>query len=266
MSRAGDRPLMYGELASWWPLLSASADYADEASYYLSVLGESCVSPPRTLLELGSGGGNNASHMKRHFEHVTLVDLSPEMLAVSERLNPECEHHVGDMRSVRLGRLFDCVFVHDAICYATTQGDMEAVIETAYAHCAPGGAALLAPDFVQETFRASTHQGGHDGDDGRGLRFVEWVWDPDPADATYRVEYAILLREPHGEVRVRHDRHLEGLFPIETWVAALQRSGFEPHVREHRHVGESHEYVVFVGTRDRNQPGTAKRTEAGPCA
>jgi SAM-dependent methyltransferase len=245
-------PLIYDELAPWWPLLSAPEEYAEEAAYYASVLKQRCVVPPKTLLELGSGGGNNASHLKRDFEQLTLIDLSPGMLAVSRELNPECEHHVGDMRHIRLGRRFDCVFVHDAICYATTPADLGAVIGTASVHCESGGAALFAPDFVRETFRASTDHGGHDGDDGRGLRFIEWVWDPDPEDTTYRVEYALLVREPGGggEVRVRHDRHMEGLFATDEWVGALRRSGFTPDVLRHRHEGEAHESVVFVGTKE----------------
>ena len=65
------------------------------------------------MLELGSGGGNNASHLKAHFQ-LTLVDLSPAMLAVSRALNPECEHLQGDMRTVRLGRRFDAPTDHIA--------------------------------------------------------------------------------------------------------------------------------------------------------
>jgi trans-aconitate methyltransferase len=57
-----------------------------------------------TLLELGSGGGNNASHMNRRFAELVLVDVAPGMLEVSRRLNPECAHVAGDMRTVRLGR------------------------------------------------------------------------------------------------------------------------------------------------------------------
>src|SRR6266446_5297728 len=53
-----------------------------------------------------------------HFA-MTLVDLSPRMLLVSRRLNPECEHIKGDIRTLRLGRTFDVVFVHDAICHMT---------------------------------------------------------------------------------------------------------------------------------------------------
>ena len=102
MSEGRARLLMYGELASWWPLLSAPEDYAEEASHYTAVLKEHCLVAPRTLLELGSGGGNNASHMKSAFGHVTLVDLSPDMLAVSRSLNPECDHHVGDMSNFKV--------------------------------------------------------------------------------------------------------------------------------------------------------------------
>jgi SAM-dependent methyltransferase len=249
---------MYGELAPWWPLLSAPADYAEEATWYASVLRERGGSAPTSLLELGSGGGNNASHMKRDFEHVTLVDRSPGMLEVSRALNPECVHRVGDMREVRLGRTFDCVFVHDAICYATTLEDLEAVLRTAEAHCAPDGVALFAPDYVRENFRPTTEHGGEDGADGRGLRYLEWAWDPDPSDATYCVEYALLLRERDGEVRVRHDRHLEGLFGTDEWTSALARSGFEPSVLGFRHSDVDYECLVFVGTKGRGR-GTGSR-------
>ncbi|MEA2702730.1 MAG: hypothetical protein QOD63_675, partial [Actinomycetota bacterium] len=68
------------------------------------------------MLELGSGGGHNAVHLVADFA-MTLVDLSDQMLDVSRRLNPGCEHVVGDMRTVRLGRSFDAVFVHDAVDY-----------------------------------------------------------------------------------------------------------------------------------------------------
>ena len=53
---------------------------------------------------------------------------------------------------------------------------------------------------------------------GTGLRYLEWTTDPDPSDTTYQVDYAILTRDADGTVRVRHDQHIEGLFPQETWL------------------------------------------------
>ena len=108
-------PKLYTDLAPWWPLLSAPEDYEEEAAFYGQALVDGCSGPLRTLLELGIGGGNNASHLKARFEMV-LVEPSAGMRAVSRGLNPECEHVEGDMRTVRLGRHFDGVFVHDAVC------------------------------------------------------------------------------------------------------------------------------------------------------
>ena len=73
---------------------------------------------------------------------MTLVDLSPEMLRVSQELNPECTHIQGDMRTVRLGTEFEAVFIHDAICHMATREDLRQALQTAFAHCQPGGVAL----------------------------------------------------------------------------------------------------------------------------
>jgi trans-aconitate methyltransferase len=238
-------PKLYAELADWWPLLSAPEEYAEEAASYQREIVAACERPPRTLLELGSGGGNNASHLKNRFE-MTLVEPSSGMLAHSRRLNPECEHVQGDMRTVRLGREFDAVFVHDAVCYMTTEEDLRAAIQTAWIHCRPGGAALLAPDHVRENFRPKTDHGGHDGGD-RSMRYVEWMWDPDPSDMTYLVDYAFLLREKDGSVRAVHDRHVEGLFRRADWLRWLSEAGFVPTVvpSEHSEL-EPGSYEVFL--------------------
>lgn len=243
---ASAAPRLYNDLASWWPLMSAPEDYAEEAAFYRKQLVQAGARPPRTLLELGSGGGNNASHMKAHFEEMVLVDLSAGMLEVSRRLNPECQHVQGDMRTVRLGRQFDRVFVHDAVCYMTTEADLRRAMETAWVHCAPGAAALFAPDHLRENFAPSTDHGGHDGE-RRALRYLEWTWDPDPADTTYTVDYTYMLREADGSVRVEHDRHVEGLFSRADWLRLLVETGFEATAVPFDHSElEPGTYEVFV--------------------
>jgi len=94
---------MYGELAAWFHLVTAPADYADEAAEIVRLLGDHGVllgptNPDASVLELGSGGGNMASHLKAR-AHLTLTDIAPAMLALSATLNPECEHIEGDMRT-----------------------------------------------------------------------------------------------------------------------------------------------------------------------
>src|SRR5207244_755729 len=134
---------------------------------------ESAARPVRTLLEIGSGGGNNACHLKKRFD-MTLVDLSPGMIEVSRKLNPELEHVVGDMRTVRLGRSFDAVLIHDAIMYMTSEEELAAAVRTAAAHLAPAGVALFVPDETTENYRPGTHCGGHDGE-GRSMRYLGWT-------------------------------------------------------------------------------------------
>lgn len=221
-----EQPRLYTELADWYHLLTAPADCVEEAAFFLGLFTEALGARPRTLLELGSGGGNMASHYKRDVPHVTLTDLSAGMLALSERLNPDCEHLPGDMRTLRLGRHFDAVLVHDAVCYLTTEADLRQAMETALLHCRPGGVAIFAPDHVRENFAASVEADGHD-DARRGLRYLMWTWDPDPADTTYVVDFAYLLREQGQPMRSIYDRHVEGLFERATWLTLLEEVGFD---------------------------------------
>jgi SAM-dependent methyltransferase len=238
-------PKLYTDLAAWWPLLSPPEDYAEEAAFYRQTLDSLLPTPPHEVLELGSGGGSNASHLKQHYR-MTLVDLAPGMIEVSQRLNPTFEHHVGDMRTVRLGRLFDAVFIHDAIDYMTTLADLRRALETAAIHCKPGGALLVMPDFVREMFQPTTGHGGEDGGD-RALRYLEWTWDPDPADTSYVTDYAYVLRAADGQVECIHDRHICGLFSTDEWLNTLQAVGFQAQALPSPIGSEEGGHLAFVG-------------------
>lgn len=217
---------LYNELAAWWPLLSRPEDYDVDADCVWNLL-TMAADPPTTVLELGSGGGNTASHLKKHCT-LTLVDLSPGMIEVSKLLNPECEHYQGDMRTVRLDRTFDAVYIHDAIMYLAREEDVRAAIETAVLHCRSGGAVAFLPDHTRESFRESSHSGGHD-DQGRALRFLQWDIDHDPTDTEYTVHFVYMLRDSDGTVRTESERHQYGLFPRASWIRWLEDAGCTAH-------------------------------------
>jgi hypothetical protein len=173
------------------------------------------------------------------------------MLAQSRELNPECEHILGDMRTLRLKRTFDRVFIHDALCYMATIDDLRKAIETAFVHCRPGAIAVFAPDWVRETFSPGTEHGGYDGVD-RSLRYLEWTWDPDPPDSQYIVDYAYALRDASGSIRIEPDRHVEGIFDRQEWLRILRDVGFQA-----RDVPVCHSQVecpldLFVGVKPGN--------------
>jgi SAM-dependent methyltransferase len=241
-------PRLYRDLADWYPLLTPVGDYVEEAAFYRGLFETHCQRPPRSLLDLGSGGGHNAAHLKSTLT-CTLVDLSTAMLALSGRINPECEHAHGDMRSIRLGRVFDCVLVHDAVSYMSSRADLASAIATAFEHTAAGGTAIFQPDFVLETFEPGTETGGSDAG-GRALRYLEWRWAPGPEDSAYVTDMAYLLRDKGGAVQVIHDRHVMGLFPRAVWLELIADAGFKALAipfAHHSNCAGGHD--VFLGLR-----------------
>ena len=237
---SAERPKLYTELAGWWQLVSPTEDYADEAAFFAGLFR---AENARTILELGSGGGNVAWFLKKDFT-LTLTDLSGGMLAESKKQNPELEHIEGDMRALRLGRTFDGVLIHDAIMYMTSEEDLRAALVTAHEHCKPGGVVVIAPDWVAETFRPrTTHEGMDAG--GRGVRYLEWTWDADPNDSKVNYEVILALKE-NDEIRTVVDRQIVGVFPRATWLRLLEDVGFGAKVAEDPSTdGERSE--VFLG-------------------
>jgi hypothetical protein len=244
---------MYGALAPWFHLLTPPGDYADEAADILDVLRGAVRGPLRDLLELGAGGGKTASHLDPA-QRLTLTDLSPAMLEVSRTINPDAEHIVGDMRTLRLDRTFDVVLVHDAIGYMTTREDLRAAFETVAVHLRPGGAAIVLPDHVADAFEPSTDHGGTDertpdGRPGRGVRYLEWADDADPDDEMYETEFVIVVRDPAGRFEIHHDRHVEGLFAIDTWLRLMRDAGLRAEARP-----DPWGRTTFVGRRPQSSP------------
>ncbi|AKF85529.1 hypothetical protein MFUL124B02_13370 [Myxococcus fulvus 124B02] len=241
---------LYDELADWWPLVSPPSEYVEEASEYLRLLRAFETRRVETMLELGSGGGNNASHLKRDLR-MTLVEPSDGMRAHSVALNPECEHLPGDMRTVRLGRTFDAVFIHDAIEYMTTEEDLRAALLTAAEHVVPGGVVLVAPDATRETFEPGlTTEGGDEPEaPGRGfrsLRYLMWTLPPKPGESFVETHFGMLLKERDGTVRSLHDVHRNGLHSRATWLRLFDEVGLDARVEVRTLEGTAYDTFVAV--------------------
>ena len=218
--------ILYDKLAYLWPVISPPEDYADEAVHWRHALRRYLGPGRHWLLELGVGGGHNLSHLTGEFDAVA-VDISPNMLDLSRRLNPTVEHHLGDMRTFRHeNRAFDAVLIHDAICYMLTEDDLRAAFATARAHLRPGGLLLVAPDLVRDTFRPGMKLSWSTERDGVEVRTEEVVHDPDPADTMVESHFTYTISE-RGTRRVERDIHVTGLFPIATWTWLMEEAGFE---------------------------------------
>ena len=225
-----DQRRMYGDLAWTWRIFSAKENYVEEAEDFAALIREHSRLQPQTLLHLGCGAGHLDWTLQKHFA-ITAVDASPEMLELAQGLNPQVLYQRGDMRSVRLGQQFDAVIVADSIDYMLGEEDLRAAFQTAWVHLRPGGvfctyAEITREHFQQNETRCSAHSHGH-----VDLAFFENNYDPDPADTTIQATFIYLIRRD-GKLTIETDRHLCGIFAIQTWVELLQKVGFEVTVRE----------------------------------
>lgn len=248
---------MYDDLADLWPLISRPEEYAREAGYWRDVLRSELGSGRHEILELGVGGGHNLSHLTSDFL-ATAVDLSEKMLSQCRMLNPDVRLHVGDMRTVRLGKRFKAVLVHDAISYMQTETDLRQVFTTAAEHLEPDGVFVVAPDHFRETFCSPRVEHATYSDGKTELTLIEYQYDPDPNDTMTETLVFYLIRTQEG-LRVEQDRHVLGLFPVQTWLDLMQEAGFSVEKLPYPvHRDERESYLLvgrWKGTHNRPDPG-----------
>jgi SAM-dependent methyltransferase len=236
---------LYKDLAFLMPIITPPEEYAEEASYWRAVLREKLGEGRHDILELGSGGGHNLSHLTGDFV-ATAVDLSEPMLAQCRKLNFEVETHVGDMRHVRLGRRFSAVLIHDAISLMVTETDLSKTFETAAAHLKPGGIIITAPDHFAESFYSPTTETATHHAQGMDVTYFEFTHDPDPADTAIESIMVFLINDQKG-LRVEYDRHIMGLFPKSTWIHLLEQAGFAVEQRSFVLKDFDRPYELLVG-------------------
>lgn len=245
--RAEDIPMnrLYGELAWLWPAMSPPAEYAEEAAHWRSLLRETLGPGRHPILELGVGGGHNLSHIAPEFAPVA-VDLSEAMLAHSRHLNPTVEHCIGDMRSIRLGRRFQAVLIHDAISHMLDEGDLLAALRTAAAHLEPGGLLLAAPDRFEDSFVSPEVDRGQGSKDGLLLTYFEYTRRAQPGVSWVETLLTYVI-EQGGTVQVELDRMRTGLFPLDTWRRLFGLAGFSFEDRRFPLSSITGDYVVLRG-------------------
>ena len=239
---------LYSDLAWTWPIISPVKDYMEETELFSKLIREYSKIEVKTLLHLGCGGGHNDYAFKKHFK-VTSLDISEDMLTLAKKLNPEVNYHHGDMRTVRLEERFDAVITLDSINYIKTVENLQRTFITAYEHLKPGGAFLtlveqIAGQFKQNNTMHSTHfQGDVE------ITFIENYYDPDLADTNYEATFIYLIRVG-GKLEVHTDRHLCGIFKLETWLGFLKATGFEVKQVKFTHStfaeGESYPMLICI--------------------
>lgn len=221
-----DKRRLYSDLAWLWPIISPPEDYVEETELFSKTIKTHSKIEVKTLLHLGCGGGHNDYTFKKHFK-VTGVDISEDMLKLARKLNPEVIYHNGDMRTIRLKEYFDAVTVLDSINYMSTMEDLRSAFMTTYEHLKPGGVFLTFAEEVLRKFKQNHTKCSSHSQGDVDVEFIENYYDPDPTDTSYEATFIYLIRR-RDELEIHSNRHICGIFKMETWHDLLKEVGFEP--------------------------------------
>ena len=263
---------MYDDFAHLWPLISHHSDYEAEARYWRDALTSELGQGRFNILELGVGGGNNlhhilypecdgrasadaacnGGHMKRDrpAHDAVVVDPSKKMLLNCKLLNPTVEQHIGNMLNVRLNKKFDAVLIHDAVCYLMSEDDITATIATARAHLRDGGILVMAPDWFTETYPGTQLNAGIRRDVTPEFASIEYDHDPDPSDNTVESVFIYIIKNSDGSVSVEEDRHITGIFSVQTWLGLMEQAGFQPKLLPYPVHEDGRDAWLLVGVLD----------------
>ena len=241
MSEKDDQRL-YKDLAWTWPIISPPSHYVEETEFFATLIKKYSKTKVENLLHIGCGGGHNDYAFKKYF-NTTGVDINDSMLELARKLNPEVTYLNGDMRTVRCNTLFDAVVILDSIGYMTTTKDLEKAFQTAYTHLKRGGVFLTLVEALPEKFIQNRTECRICSEDNTEIVFMENYYDPDPSDTTYECTFVYLIRR-HGNLKIYTDRHICGVFSLETWLNLLNGTGFEV-IREHSN-SEEGDYPLLI--------------------
>ncbi|WP_327084664.1 activator-dependent family glycosyltransferase [Nocardiopsis sp. EMB25] len=176
-----------------------------------------------SLLDVACGTGMHLRHLSEHFTTVEGLELSPDMLAIARRRNPDAVLHPGDMRDFSLARRFSaitCMF--SSIGHMADQRELDQAIARFAAHLEPGGVVVLEPWWFPEAFTpgfvgASTVEA-----DGTTITRVSHSTREDGAT---RIEVHYLVAAPGTGVSHHEETHRITLFPREQYEHAFARAG-----------------------------------------
>ena len=102
--------MMFDRSAKYYDAIygSVGSDYAADADRVRATIVATKQSRGDRLLDVACGTGGHIEHLKRHYE-VEGADISPAMLDIASRRNPDVTFHLADMTHLQLGTTFDAV-------------------------------------------------------------------------------------------------------------------------------------------------------------
>ncbi len=201
---------LYDAVYSW-------KDYAAEAERLQPYLRGA------SILDVACGTGGHIPHLRGAYE-VVGVDIDPGMLEIAREKNPGVEFHLGDMRSLELGRTFGTVMcLFSSIGYLPTASDLDRALACFARHAEPGGAVLVEPWIKAGDFEPRLPQPVIG--EAEGLRVARMTRLELQGDSTVLTIHYLVGSE--GGIEHLEEVHRLRVFSDEEYTGAFARSGLE---------------------------------------
>ncbi|MGD2253522.1 MAG: class I SAM-dependent methyltransferase [Anaerolineales bacterium] len=147
---------MFNKTAQFYDKIYVFKDYAAEAAKLIALIREQKGSGRLRLLDVACGTGMHIYHLKDQFQ-VEGLDVSPDLIELAARRNPEVEFHQVDMIDFDLGRTYDvvaCLF--SSIGYVRTLKNLRKAIRSMARHLLPDGVLVIEPWFTPAQWNPGT--------------------------------------------------------------------------------------------------------------
>jgi len=220
---------MYGKSARIYDLLYTGTgikDYEAETADLRRIISDANPTA-KTLLDVACGTGAHLARL-RHWYTVEGVDLSPEMLEVARERLPGVPLHVGDMRTLDLGRSFDVVVcLFSSIGYVTEPAELRSTVGRLAAHVGRPGVLILdgwlRPDVWQAGYRAEPDIASDDEVTVVRLALTKRIGNITELDMHHLVRTST-------EIDYFSETHRLALTPTEEYVSAVEQAGLDARV------------------------------------
>jgi SAM-dependent methyltransferase len=139
---------------------AAGANVHGEADLIASLLRATVLPPgadtPQHVLDAGCGTGRIAIELARRGFAVVGIDLDSVMLTQARAKAPHLDWRLGDLATIELDQLFDCVVLAGNVMIYLTPGTEEAALSNMARQLRPGGLLVAAFELPPPSWSSMT--------------------------------------------------------------------------------------------------------------
>ena len=206
-------------------------NYETEVNTLIKLIEEHCRIKPEHILDIACGTGNHSLILSRKGYDVTGLDLSVDMINVArgkaEKANLSINFVVQDMRSIYLGRKYDCaICMFTAFPYLQTYDDIERALTSVKKHLVEDGVFIF--DFVNISgLKPMPYKSWTKVQDQRGTlyRLNENRFDPKTSVLEFPFQYILIT--PDGLAETFEEVHRLRCVSYPEVQQYLEMNGFE---------------------------------------